>query len=249
MWSGSADPEAVAAPNGKQHPVGRIISEFKEFLLLRQEQGRRYFPGRREASGVSRPAFKAEEGMLSLETLGQAIAGCRRCRLFEQRTQGVPGQGSPAAWLMVVGEGPGYEEDRQGRPFVGPAGELLTRMLKAIELNRDEVYITNVVKCRPPDNRVPREDEIRACFPFLKAEINGVRPKLLLAMGTTAAQTLTGARERISLLRKKELRFEDIKVKATFHPAFLLRNTEQKREAWEDLKEVQRFYHELAEKK
>ena len=239
----------MVAPNCDQHPLGQIASQFKEFLLLRQEQGRRYFPGRRKNAGRIQTPNRGREGTLSLESLAQAIGCCNKCRLSQQRTQGVPGQGNTKAWLMVVGEGPGYEEDRQGRPFVGPAGELLTRMLKAIDLNREDVYITNVVKCRPPENRVPREDEVQSCFHFLTEEINSLHPKLLLALGGSAAQTLARSKDRISQLRRENLSFEGISVKATYHPAFLLRNPEYKKEAWEDLKEVRRFYHGLAEKK
>ena len=146
---------------------------------------------------------------------------------------------------MFIGEGPGFEEDRQGRPFVGPAGQLLTKMIRAINFTREEVYITNVVKCRPPENRVPFENEVEACRSFLEEEIRLVNPRILVPLGHCAAQTLTRSKKKISDLRGRILDLKNRRLIATYHPAYLLRNPGAKREAWEDLKRVRREYDGL----
>ena len=146
---------------------------------------------------------------------------------------------------MIVGEGPGAEEDREGRPFVGPAGQLLTKMLQAIQLDRREVFITNRVKCRPPGNRKPEPEELSACFPYLKEQIRLIKPLILVALGTFAAQGLTGLDRSISALRGKSYFFQDILCIPTYHPAFLLRSPEFKRQAWEDLQKIRREFDRL----
>ncbi len=178
-------------------------------------------------------------GPIGLRRVRALLGDCRRCPLSGQRTHLVFGAGDPEAGVMFVGEGPGAEEDRQGEPFVGAAGQLLTRMLAAMGLRREEVYITNVVKCRPPGNRDPEPAEIAACLPFLKAQIEAIRPRILVTLGRVAAQALLG-RPGASLgaLRGRFHRLGDILVLATYHPAFLLRRPEYKRGAWEDLKRV-----------
>lgn len=182
----------------------------------------------------------------SLEKIRQDIGDCRRCRLHESRTRIVFGDGNPQARIVFVGEGPGAEEDAQGLPFVGRAGQLLTAMIEntaqreGIPLKRADVYICNVVKCRPPENRTPRPDEIETCSPFLFRQLRVIRPKVIVALGATAARALLGAREGVTKLRGKWYRWENIPVMVTYHPSFLLRPTGQaaKREAWEDLKKV-----------
>ncbi len=174
----------------------------------------------------------------SLEALRENIGDCRRCKLWKGRTNIVFGTGSPDATLMFVGEGPGQEEDRQGKPFVGRAGDLLTKMIAAMGLTRDNVYIANVIKCRPPGNRNPEEDEIAACKPFLNEQIDIIKPKIICALGTFAAQTLLDTKTRISDLREKIHERGGYKIVATFHPAYLLRNPNEKRRAWEDLQIV-----------
>jgi DNA polymerase len=146
---------------------------------------------------------------------------------------------------MIVGEGPGAEEDREGRPFVGPAGQLLTKMLQAIQLDRQEVFITNRVKCRPPGNRKPEPEELRTCFPYLKEQIRLIKPLILVALGTFAAQGLTGLDRSISTLRGKSYFFQDILCIPSYHPAFLLRSPEFKRQAWEDLQKIRWEYDRL----
>jgi DNA polymerase len=177
-----------------------------------------------------------------------ALQGCTRCKLCRSRSTIVFGSGNPRARLMVVGEGPGEEEDKQGKPFVGRAGQLLTRMLASVGFDRErDCYIANVVKCRPERNRNPEPDEVAACNPFLTAQIDTVRPQVILALGNFAAQTLLGSKEGISKLRGRAYQFRGSVLVPTFHPAFLLRNPGQefKRMAWEDLKLARREYDRL----
>ncbi|MCU0578303.1 MAG: uracil-DNA glycosylase [Desulfobacterota bacterium] len=181
----------------------------------------------------------------ALEQLHEKIRNCRSCPLGGGRRQAVPGEGPATADVMVVGEGPGEEEDRLGQPFVGPAGELLTRMLLAIDLPREKVFIGNVVKCRPPGNRNPEAGEIRACFPFLQEQVRLIKPRLLVALGGVAARALTGSERGISEIRGKSFSWEGRLVIPTYHPAYLLRSPEYKREAWEDLKKIRRELERL----
>jgi uracil-DNA glycosylase family 4 len=232
-------------PGPDQASVGHFVGQIKEFFEFQKEWGRRFFP---KPDKFQEPL--ALRGSLprpyeSCEALSRAIMVCQHCRLVRGRRQAVPGQGPQNSRLMFIGEGPGSEEDRQGRPFIGPAGQLLTKMIQAINLTREEVYITNVVKCRPPENRTPFEDEVEACRSFLEEEIRLVDPKILVLLGSTAAQTLTRSKKSISDLRGNLLDFKGRRLIATYHPAYLLRNPEAKREAWEDLKRVRREYDGL----
>jgi DNA polymerase len=174
----------------------------------------------------------------------QALQGCRRCKLCEGRTNLVFGSGSPTAELVVIGEGPGADEDAQGLPFVGRAGQLLTKMLAAVNLTRDEVFITNAVLCRPPANRNPESDELAACAPFLADKLGVIQPKVILSLGSVATQSLLRTKEAIGRLRGRVHPYGDAVLIPTFHPAFLLRNPgqEYKRMAWEDLKLARREY-------
>jgi uracil-DNA glycosylase len=173
-----------------------------------------------------------------------ALQGCRKCKLCEGRNTIVYGSGNPAADLVVIGEGPGADEDAQGLPFVGRAGQLLTRMLESVKLSRDEVYICNAVKCRPPGNRNPEADELAACAPFLAEQLGVIQPKVVLSLGSVATQALLRTREPIGKLRGRLHPYGDAVLVPTFHPAFLLRNPgqEYKRMAWEDLKLARREY-------
>ncbi|HXV91609.1 MAG TPA: uracil-DNA glycosylase [Gemmatimonadales bacterium] len=177
----------------------------------------------------------------SRDALAALVAACTKCRLCESRTHTVPGEGPPDARLVVVGEGPGRTEDETGRPFVGKAGELLTRILAAIDLPRDRVYICNVVKCRPPENRVPQFDEIAACVPYLFRQIELLRPKVILAMGGTAAQTMLNSKQSLSAMRDHVHRFRGIPVIVTYHPAALLRNPNWKKPTWDDVRIARRL--------
>jgi DNA polymerase len=172
----------------------------------------------------------------TLEDVAQIIAACRKCKLCDGRTNTVPGEGPANARLVVIGEGPGRTEDETGRPFVGRAGELLTKILEAIKLPREQVFICNIVKCRPPENRLPQYDEIAACLPFLYRQIDLVKPKVILAMGGTAAQSLLNTKQSLGALRNQVHRFRGIPVIITYHPAALLRNPNWKRPTWDDVR-------------
>lgn len=177
----------------------------------------------------------------TLEELQQEIGDCKRCNLCKARTNIVFGQGNPKARLVFVGEGPGAEEDKSGLPFVGEAGQLLTRIIQAMKLSRDEVYICNVVKCRPPGNRVPQTDEVRTCLTFLKHQLKIIQPEFICALGAVAAQTLLKTEMPISKLRGRLHKYKGINVMPTFHPAYLLRNPERKRDVWEDMQKIMKM--------
>lgn len=180
----------------------------------------------------------------ALRRLEAAIQGCVRCQLSRGRSTIVFGSGDPGARLVLIGEGPGEEEDRQGKPFVGRAGQLLTKMLESVAITRDEVYICNIVKCRPPGNRNPEPDEIASCAPFLAGQLAAVRPGVIGALGTFAAQTLLRTREPIGRLRGRLHAYGAAVLIPTFHPAFLLRNPgpSYRRLAFEDMKLLRREY-------
>ncbi len=174
----------------------------------------------------------------SLDAIRGDLGDCRRCRLSEKRINLVFGQGNPKARLMFVGEAPGYEEDIKGQPFVGESGQLLTKMIQAMGLARGEVYIANVVKCRPLDNRNPAPEEIVGCLPFLERQIMAVNPEVICTLGAVATQALLGTREGITRLRGHFHEYRGIRVMPTFHPAYLLRSPDRKKEAWEDLQKI-----------
>ena len=180
----------------------------------------------------------ARRGAPGLALVREQLGDCQRCRLAGGRSQIVFGVGNPEAKLVFVGEGPGGEEDRQGEPFVGEAGQLLTRMIAAMGFAREDVYICNVVKCRPPNNRTPEPDEIAQCMPFLEGQLEALRPQVMVALGRTAAQALLGTSTSISALRGTLRSHRGIQVMPTFHPAYLLRNPSAKREVWSDLQKV-----------
>jgi uracil-DNA glycosylase len=192
---------------------------------------------------VERPSRLAHDpgaAWATLEDVDAAIRACAGCGLAATATQSVPGVGNPIADVMVVGEAPGEKEDLTGEPFVGPAGELLTKILGAIQLTREAVYICNVLKHRPPGNRNPQPDEVRACAPFLQRQIDLVQPKMILAFGTFAAQSLLGTKLGIGKLRQQIHWYQGIPLVATYHPAALLRNDAWKRPTWEDVKLARR---------
>jgi len=187
-------------------------------------------------AGVSAPA-----GALTLEMVREEIGDCKKCKLCSTRNNIVFGTGNPRASLLFVGEAPGEDEDLQGKPFVGRAGQLLTKMIVAMGLSREEVYIANIIKCRPPKNRNPEPDEIASCQPFLLRQIQAIRPKVICALGTFSAQTLLQTEQKISALRGRFHEFpgaEGVKVLPTFHPAYLLRNPGEKKRVWEDLQTI-----------
>ena len=211
------------------------------------------------AAAALEPAEPAAEGVPAApvttsttgdpwEALRAEVLRCTLCSLHAGRTQGVFGVGNPQAQWMVIGEAPGAEEDRRGEPFVGRAGQLLDAMLRAIGLSRAQnVYIANVLKSRPPNNRDPRPEEVAACLPYLRRQIALVRPRLLLAVGRIAAQNLLGTEESLSRLRGRVHRFGELNTPlvVTYHPAYLLRNPADKRKAWEDLKFARSVFRQL----
>lgn len=175
------------------------------------------------------------------ERLIRKIMSCQACPLFKGRTQAVPGEGNRQARLLFVGEAPGRDEDLQGRPFVGRAGQLLTRIIQAMGFSREEVYIANVIKCRPPENRTPRPDEVKACSPYLLRQIELIRPRVIVALGKVATDFLLQSSKSMSELRGNFGEFQGIPVMPTFHPSYLVRNEgnkEIKKMVWEDMKKV-----------
>ncbi len=180
-----------------------------------------------------------------LNELNNLICNCQKCVLGSTRNKFVFGSGNPNADAIVIGEGPGADEDAQGLPFVGRAGKLLTDILKAIKFSRDEVYIANVVKCRPPGNRTPYPQEMDTCLPYLKKQIDLIKPKIILCLGLTAAQGLLKKKESLTSMRGKIFEFENKKVMVTYHPAALLRNPNWKKGCWEDVKKFRKLYDEL----
>jgi uracil-DNA glycosylase len=186
-----------------------------------------------------------EEALIAIR---EEIGDCTRCKLHRLgRHQIVFGVGNPSADLMFVGEAPGADEDVQGVPFVGRAGQLLTKIIEAIGLTRDQVYIANVIKCRPPDNRNPEPDEVETCEPFLFQQIDRIQPKVVVALGTFAAKALLKTQDSISRLRGRTYDYRGAKLIPTFHPAFLLRSPERKRDVWEDMKKVRALLQESAD--
>jgi uracil-DNA glycosylase family 4 len=187
--------------------------------------------------------FQSESGVHDsvtvLRLIREDIGDCTRCKLHKQgRKQIVFGVGNPNAELMFIGEAPGADEDLQGEPFVGRSGQLLTNMIKAMGLSREEVYIANIIKCRPPGNRQPETDECATCSPFLLRQIEAIKPKVLVALGAVAAKTLLAVNEPMSQLRGRWFDFHGHKLAVTYHPAFLLRDPRQKKETWKDLQMV-----------
>ncbi|HSN90802.1 MAG TPA: uracil-DNA glycosylase [Anaeromyxobacteraceae bacterium] len=192
------------------------------------------------STAIPGPYSPADRGCGSpaLLAVRTELGECTRCKLAGGRTHLVFGVGNPAAEVMFVGEGPGADEDLQGEPFVGKAGQLLTRMIEAMGFRRGDVYIANVVKCRPPGNRNPEPDEIEACEPFLRAQIAAIGPRVIVALGKFAAQTLLRDGTPITRLRGRWSRYGGVKLMPTFHPAYLLRSPGEKKKAWEDLQLV-----------
>ena len=207
---------------------------------------------RRTAEAAPETAEQQPEQPGSLASIIEEIGDCRRCRLHEQRHKIVFGTGDEHSPLVFVGEGPGADEDEQGIPFVGRAGQLLTQMIEGtaakegLPIKRGDVYICNVVKCRPPGNRTPEPDEMEVCGQFLARQLDIVRPKAICALGATAAKYLTGSREGVTRMRGNWYKWRDIPVMVTYHPSYLLRayNQQAKREAWEDLKKVLHFVYD-----
>jgi DNA polymerase len=199
---------------------------------------------KRNASLFELPLNQQPSGE-SLEDIRADLGDCRRCKLCSGRTNIVFGSGTSEAKLVFVGEGPGADEDAQGLPFVGAAGQLLTKIIEAIQLTRDQVYICNIVKCRPPSNRTPEEDEIAACSPFMFRQIENIRPRVICCLGTVAAQTVLGTKTAVGKLRGRFHDYRGIQVMPTWHPAYLLRNPNAKRDVWDDVKKIRALLDEV----
>jgi DNA polymerase len=191
---------------------------------------------------VSIPQSASDDNSgLTLSEFEESISDCMNCDLWKDRTNFVFGVGNPQAKLVLVGEAPGKEEDLKGEPFVGRAGKLLDKILAAIDLTRDEVYICNILKSRPPENRTPHQDEIDACLPYLETQLKIINPKLIVALGATAAQTLLNVKTPLGKMRSQIWKWNDFNLIATYHPAALLRNSNWKRPTWEDFKWVRKI--------
>ncbi len=231
---------------GSPERAADIRAQLEEHLRFLRELGVQGFS--RDATWRSRPASPAgqapppaaeAEAGESLGDIRADLGECTRCKLHRLgRRQIVFGVGNPNADLMFVGEAPGHDEDVQGEPFVGRAGQLLTRIIEAIGLKREDVYIANVIKCRPPENRNPEPDEVAECEPFVFRQVASIKPRVIVALGTFAAQALLKTRDPISRLRGRIYMYGGAKLVATFHPAFLLRSPDRKRDVWEDMKKV-----------
>ncbi len=223
--SATADAERV----GQHEPTPSIQPHFfAEEPVIKTRKGF-------QAPPLIAPAVPPAERAAALDVIREDLGDCTRCALHKGRHTIVFGQGNPAARLMFVGEGPGADEDAQGLPFVGRAGQLLNNMIAAMGLKREECYIANIVKCRPPGNRTPEPEEANTCSPFLFRQIDVVRPQVLVALGATAATYLLGARQPLAALRGRIHAFRGTSLIVTYHPAFLLRDPRQKKEAWADL--------------
>ena len=216
-----------AGSDMSQETLG-VLGDLRRYLEKQRDFGLRAVPGRPAQSDLSK--------------LDQKLQGCKVCSLSQGRRQVVFGSGNPNADLMFVGEAPGAEEDRQGLPFVGAAGQLLTKMIESIGLRREDVYIANVIKCRPPGNRDPEPAEVASCEPFLKQQIDLIEPSIICTLGRFAVQTLLQTSESMGRLRGRLFAYEGIKLVPTYHPAALLRNQQWKRPTWEDLQMLRREY-------
>ena len=194
-----------------------------------------FLSNKNKSNNSDNPAFKKQK---RLDELRKIVLSCKKCKLYKTRTNLVFGEGNPDADLMFVGEAPGRDEDIQGRPFVGRAGKLLSRIINAMNLKRSDIYIANILKDRPPNNRNPEEEEIRACTGYLIEQIEIIEPKVICALGSFAAKELLKKDEPISKLRGKFYNYKNIKLMPTYHPAYLLRNPHGKKLVWEDMKEI-----------
>lgn len=198
-----------------------------------------------------RPSITTEPwgSAATLDNLNAQICTCVKCGLGYTRTKFVFGVGNPRATLMLIGEAPGADEDAQGEPFVGRAGQLLNKILEAIHFRREDVYICNILKCRPPGNRKPMADEVEKCLPYLRKQIELIKPKLILCLGLTAVENLLHTTESLAALRGRVLEYDGIPLMITYHPAALLRNPNWKRPTWEDVQAVRKLHDELVAKK
>lgn len=225
------------------NPVTAVIEEFSNTLRFMALCGCKGYDPSQQTYRILEHWASAKLRCRSetLEQIRNDLGDCRRCKLWKGRTNIVFGTGNPHAQLVFVGEGPGYDEDRQGEPFVGKAGQLLTKIIEAMKLSRDQIYICNVIKCRPPENRNPEPDEIKACFPFLKRQLDSISPDFICALGSVAANAFLEKEVFISRVRGRFFDYKGIKVMPTYHPAYLLRNPVKKKDVWEDVQKIMKI--------
>ncbi len=215
-------------------------------ISMKKKKEKKEYVAKSEPVFISEPTFEFEN-INTLDELYEEIHTCQRCPLGKTRTKFVFGKGNPNADLMLIGEAPGADEDKTGEPFVGRAGKLLTDILKAINFSRDEVYIANILKCRPPNNRDPLPSERETCMPYLMKQIELIKPKIILCLGRIAATTLLGTKLSLTKMRGEVYDFRGIKLMVTYHPAALLRNPQWKRPVWEDVQKLRKLYEEIVE--
>jgi uracil-DNA glycosylase len=213
-----------------------LISSVKFYIDLERESGMQEFMMKDAPEAASKRPQRGASA--SLDALRGEVSGCTRCGLSDTRQNVVFGSGNPCASLMFIGEAPGAEEDKQGLPFVGRAGQLLTKIIEAMDLKREDVYIANILKCRPPENRAPLPDEIEACSDNVRRQVGLIKPKVICTLGKFASQTLLHTDIPISALRGNFYKYDGIKVMPTFHPAYLLRNPPDKKLVWSDMKKI-----------
>ncbi len=237
----------MSAEEEPREELFRLVRSLKERLRVDGELGRplsyltreKVVPvtdtGERSAPAVPESSIAKQSGLVAVREL---LGDCRRCALHRTRHSLVFGEGNPGAELVFVGEAPGADEDEQGRPFVGRAGQLLTKIIGAMGLKREEVYICNILKCRPPGNRNPQPEEITPCEPFLIRQLEAIRPRMICALGTFAAHTLLKSEAPISVLRGRFHSYQGIPLMPTYHPAYLLRNPGAKKQVWEDVQMI-----------
>ena len=223
-------------------PLAQIIRDIRNTLCYLKQSGCTGFDCKEESlKALNQLGLARSDVAVGRETSADIrtdLGDCTRCKLCEFRTHIVFGEGDPKAQVVFVGEGPGFDEDKCGQPFVGAAGQLLTKIITAMKLTREKVYICNIVKCRPPKNRNPAPDEIRQCLPFLKRQLTAINPRVICALGSVAARTLLETETSISRLRGRFHKVMGIPVMPTFHPAYLLRNPEKKRDVWKDVQQI-----------
>ena len=240
----------MSAEGEPREELFRLVRSLKERLLVDGELGRplSYLTREKsfaaadtgERSMTALPMSSVAE-MVGLDVVRELLGDCRRCPLHRTRHSLVFGEGNPEAELVFVGEAPGADEDKQGRPFVGQAGQLLTKIIGAMGLKREDVYICNILKCRPPGNRNPQPEEIAPCEPFLIRQLEAIRPRVICALGTFAAHTLLKSEAPISVLRGRFHSYQGIPLMPTYHPAYLLRNPGAKKQAWEDVQMIMKI--------
>jgi uracil-DNA glycosylase len=229
-----------------QDELRRLVTGLRDFINYQQRLGVQLVEGNLPVGGSEHAAMESVPSepteVMSLEEIQREMGDCRRCKLWKSRTRLVFGVGNSKARLMFIGEAPGAEEDHEGEPFVGAAGQLLNRLLDKLEINRQEVYITNVVKSRPPGNRNPETEEVAACRPFLLKQIQSIRPLIIVTLGAVATHALLKTKDPLNRLRGIWQQWHGIAVMPTFHPSYLLRVPQERQKTWEDMQKVMEAY-------